>query len=216
MGIATPETGDPRKPVQCCGKEASEKAHNVLDDKKGRLAKDPSQGERDKYDRLLRYVFLEDGTNFNQLMIEEGYAFEYTYGEPYQYQTEFKQAEARARANKRGLWADDTCAGKVQVPTPIDLPQSIEAPSTGVPEYSPPATATPVPQPTAVPPTNPPVPASPIPQASGCDCSGNKYNCSDFETHDEAQTCFEFCGGTSNDVHRLDRDGDGIACESLP
>tara|TARA_Y100000310_G_C20581556_1_gene763255 strand:+ start:173 stop:886 length:714 start_codon:yes stop_codon:yes gene_type:complete len=48
------------------------------------------------------------------------------------------------------------------------------------------------------------------------DCSGNVYNCGDFLTHTEAQAVFEKCGGVSNDVHELDSDEDGIACESLP
>ena len=47
------------------------------------------------------------------------------------------------------------------------------------------------------------------------DCSSNVYNCGDFSTHAEAQEIFEACGGSSNDVHQLDRDGDGLACETL-
>lgn len=47
-------------------------------------------------------------------------------------------------------------------------------------------------------------------------CSSNQYNCADFSTHAEAQEAFEYCGGTSNDIHDLDRDNDGLACESLP
>ena len=47
-------------------------------------------------------------------------------------------------------------------------------------------------------------------------CSYNAYNCSDFSTHAEAQAVFEYCGGINHDVHRLDGDNDGIACESLP
>ena len=54
------------------------------------------------------------------------------------------------------------------------------------------------------------------PDTSKYDCSGNVYNCGDFLTHTDAQAVFEACGGVSNDVHQLDRDGDGIACESLP
>ena len=46
--------------------------------------------------------------------------------------------------------------------------------------------------------------------------SADKYNCSDFETQEQAQTFFEKLGGTSNDVNRLDGDKDGEACESLP
>lgn len=49
-----------------------------------------------------------------------------------------------------------------------------------------------------------------------CYCSSNVYNCDDFLTHVEAQILFECCGGASNDVHCLDRDGDGLACETLP
>ncbi len=50
----------------------------------------------------------------------------------------------------------------------------------------------------------------------GYTCSYNAYDCGDFNTHTEAQAVFEACGGVSNDVHRLDGDGDGIACEWLP
>lgn len=111
IGIDTPEVVDPRKPVQCFGVEASNKAKELLTGAKVRLETDPTQGERDVYGRLLRYVFLSDGTNFDKLMIEQGYAYEYTYNLPYKYQTEFKQAETYARTNKLGLWADNTCAG---------------------------------------------------------------------------------------------------------
>jgi len=47
-------------------------------------------------------------------------------------------------------------------------------------------------------------------------CNYNAYNCSDFDTHAEAQAVFEACGGVNNDIHRLDGDGDGVACEWLP
>lgn len=110
IGIDTPETVDPRKPVQCFGKEASAKAKSLLSGKSVKLEADPIQGERDKYQRLLRYVFLEDGTNFNRLMISEGYAHEYTYSTPYKYQAEFKQAQKEAEAAKKGLWADNACS----------------------------------------------------------------------------------------------------------
>ncbi len=109
IGIDTPEAVVPRKPVQCFGKEASAKAKSLLSGKSVRLEPDPTQGERDKYQRLLRYVFLEDGTNFNKLMISEGYAHEYTYNTPYKYQAEFKQAQKEAEASKLGLWADNAC-----------------------------------------------------------------------------------------------------------
>lgn len=117
IGIDTPETVDPRKPIQCFGKEASAKAKSLLSGKFVRLESDPTQDERDKYQRLLRYVFLEDGTNFNKLMISEGYAYEYTYNIPYKYQSEFKQAQKEAEANKVGLWADNACPTGTPQPT---------------------------------------------------------------------------------------------------
>lgn len=117
IGIDTPEVVDPRKPVQCFGKEASNKAKEILNGKRVFLEKDPTQGERDKYKRLLRFVFLEDGTNLNKLMIQEGYAHEYTHkSSPYKYQQEFIKAEKEARKNKRGLWADDACKNSFTTP----------------------------------------------------------------------------------------------------
>lgn len=111
IGIDTPETVDPRKAVQCFGKEASNKAKELLNGQSVSLESDGTQGERDKYKRLLRYVFLPDGTNFNLYMISEGYAHEYTYDKPYKYQADFKQAEIDARNGNRGLWNPDTCNG---------------------------------------------------------------------------------------------------------
>jgi micrococcal nuclease len=104
IGINTPETVDPRKEVECFGLEASRKAKEVLNGKKVFLENDPTQGDADKYGRLLRYVFLEDETNFNLLMIREGYAYEYTYDIPYRYQNEFDAAEREAASKKSGLW----------------------------------------------------------------------------------------------------------------
>lgn len=113
IGINTPETVDPRKPVECFGREASDRARALLDGKKVLLESDPNQGERDKYSRLLRYVFLESGENFNLMMVQDGYAYEYTYDTPYKYQDEFKGAQRYAETNRLGLWgaccASQTC-----------------------------------------------------------------------------------------------------------
>ena len=43
----------------------------------------------------------------------------------------------------------------------------------------------------------------------------NAYDCSDFETQQEAQDIYERCGGVNNDIHKLDSDNDKIACEGL-
>ena len=48
-------------------------------------------------------------------------------------------------------------------------------------------------------------------------CSSNVYNCSDFNTQAEAQAVYEYCLDlVGYDVHRLDGDNDGVACEALP
>ncbi|MFA7308487.1 MAG: thermonuclease family protein [Patescibacteria group bacterium] len=112
IGINTPETVDPRKPVECFGQEASKHAKEILTGTQIALEPDPTQDSRDKYGRLLRYVYLPDGTLFNQLMVEEGYAYEYTYQTPYQYQAQFKEAQSDAKSNNRGLWDPTTCNGK--------------------------------------------------------------------------------------------------------
>lgn len=184
IGINTPETVDPRKPVECFGLEASNKAKEVLNNQSVKIEQDPAQGTYDKYNRLLAYVFLKDGTNFNKLMIEEGYGYEYTYSVPYKYQTEFKLAEERARMLKKGLWADNACQEAfIIAPVTTETTQPASNPQT--------------------------TPSKNI-------CSYNAYNCSDFATHAEAQATYEYCGGINNDIHGLDRDKDGSACESLP
>jgi micrococcal nuclease len=117
IGLDTPEIVDPRKTVQCFALEASNKAKEVLTNKNIRLEADKTQGDRDKYGRLLRYVFLEDNTFYNKLMIAEGYAHEYTYqSNPYQYQTDFILAEKSARENQLGLWSPTTCNGDTLSP----------------------------------------------------------------------------------------------------
>lgn len=105
IGMDTPEVVDPRKTVQYFGKEASAKATELLLNRRVRLEADPTQGERDSYGRLLRYVYRDDGLFFNKWMIENGFAHEYTFIIPYKFQEEFQEAQKAARENARGLWA---------------------------------------------------------------------------------------------------------------
>ena len=110
IGIDAPETNAPGRPVQCFGPEASAKAKELLAGKAVRLEFDASQGRRDRYDRLLAYAWVGDML-FNEWMVRQGYAREFTYNEPYRYQQIFQAAEAEARAAGRGLWAANTCGG---------------------------------------------------------------------------------------------------------
>lgn len=116
IGVNTPETVDPRKPVECFGKEASAKTHELLDNATVVLESDQSQGNRDRYDRLLRYVTRDDGLFVNKILIQSGFAHEYTYDKPYRYQSEFRQAQKQAEQQHAGLWADSACTGAA---TPI-------------------------------------------------------------------------------------------------
>lgn len=109
IGVNAPESVDPRKGVECFGREASERAKSLLLNKKVHLESDPTQADRDKYGRLLRYVFMQDGIDFGLTMIKEGYAYEYTYDVPYKYQKEYQKAQKDAEDFKFGLWADGAC-----------------------------------------------------------------------------------------------------------
>lgn len=111
LGMDTPETHDPRKPVQCFGAAAAARAQQLLAGRNVALAGDPSQSRLDKYGRELDYVWLPDGTLYDWKMIRDGYAHEYTYKSPYEYRNVFLAAQADARAADRGFWSPTTCGG---------------------------------------------------------------------------------------------------------
>ncbi len=113
LGINTPEVVDPRKPVECFGKEASAYMHKIIDGKRIRLEGDPQADDVDKYGRLLRNVFLTDGTDINAMMVRDGYAYAYLFFplNPVRKQ-QLKKLENSARIAQRGLWSPKTCNGK--------------------------------------------------------------------------------------------------------
>lgn len=110
IGIDTPETVDPRRPVGCFGKEASNEVKKLLTGKEVLLQKDVS--ETDKYKRLLRYIFLPldspAGSGqvlfVNDYLVREGFAKVLTYPPDIKYNEQFRQAEKESRESKRGLW----------------------------------------------------------------------------------------------------------------
>lgn len=107
IGIDTPETVDPRRPVGCFGKEASNETKSLLSGKEVILQKDISG--TDRYKRLLRYVYLplEDGKLLfvNDYLVRAGFAKVYTYPPDVKFNEQFRQAEVEARDKKLGLWA---------------------------------------------------------------------------------------------------------------
>lgn len=106
IGVDTPETKDPRKPVQCFGKAATQFTKNLIGTNPVRLEADPENTNRDRYKRLLRYVYLPDGTHVNAEIIRQGYGFAYV-NFPTQKAEEFNRLQKEARKAERGLW--DTC-----------------------------------------------------------------------------------------------------------
>lgn len=101
IGIDTPETVHPNKPVEYFGREASEFTKRMAEGKQVRLEYDWER--KDKYGRTLAYVYLEDGTFLNAEIIRQGYGFAYT-KYPFKYLEQFRQYEREAKENKRGLW----------------------------------------------------------------------------------------------------------------
>jgi len=106
IGIDTPEKNDPRKPVQCFAEQASQKNKELVEGKMIKFYKDVNV--RDKYQRLLGFVYLEDGTFVNLELVQQGYAFSYTYPPDISKQNEFTEAQKQARESKLGLWNDCT------------------------------------------------------------------------------------------------------------
>ncbi len=126
IGINTPETVDPRKPVECFGKEASNYMKDIADGKIAAIELDNSQDKFDQYNRLLAYVYVKDSGVYpnnvvflNEKMIKDGYAYEYTYNVPYKYQKEFKDLQYVAKNEYKGLWSTNTCNG---LKTPVEKP----------------------------------------------------------------------------------------------
>lgn len=105
IGVDTPETVKPDAPVDCYGPEASAFTTSALPEGSTVwLEDDASQGDADRYDRLLRYVWSPDGTMLNEQLVAGGYGREDTYDDAYRYRDRFVAAEASAEASRVGLW----------------------------------------------------------------------------------------------------------------
>jgi micrococcal nuclease len=101
IGVDTPETKHPQKPVQYFGREAYLFTKQMVDGKEARF--EFERQKRDRYGRLLAYVYLLDGTFLNAEIIKQGYGFAYTRF-PFKYMEEFRGYEREARENRKGLW----------------------------------------------------------------------------------------------------------------
>lgn len=105
VGIDTPETHKPNTPVQCYGPAAAAFTKNTIGSNHVRLVSDSLSTDRDRYSRLLRYVYLPDGTNVNERLVQDGYAFYYPYF-PFSKSDQFAADQAAAMAANKGLWGN--------------------------------------------------------------------------------------------------------------
>ncbi|MBM7573356.1 S-layer homology domain-containing protein [Aquibacillus albus] len=184
--VDTPETVHPTLPEQPYGPKASEYAKSTLPE--GKEVRIEYDGpETDNYDRLLGYVWV-DGEMFNKLLLEKGLArYAYVLEPPYTYQDELEAAEEKAKNEEIGIWSLDDYVTEEGFNDDVEDPNEDTNQQVSDLEYDGPY-----------------------------DPNGQDRNCSDFDTHQEAQAFFEAAGGPELDPHELDGDGDGTVCESLP
>ncbi|MDQ1520487.1 MAG: micrococcal nuclease [Actinomycetota bacterium] len=105
IGMDTPETKDPRKPVQCFGKAASARTEQLLA-KGTRIVLVYDVDRTDRYDRTLAYVYrASDALFVNASLVRDGYAVAYTYPPDVAHADEFVALQREARAAGRGLWS---------------------------------------------------------------------------------------------------------------
>lgn len=102
IGIDTPETVHPKKSVQCFGPQASERNHALVDGAIVRLVKDIE--DTDRYGRLLRYIYLSDGTFVNLSLVSDGFARSYVWPPNIAHTQEFQAAQESAQSTHLGLW----------------------------------------------------------------------------------------------------------------
>jgi micrococcal nuclease len=203
IGVDTPETVAPGQPVGCFGPEASANTKQLLEGRTVLLEKDVS--ETDRFQRLLRYVYLDDGRMVNEVIVRDGYAQVATFPPDVKYQQRFLIAQTEARNANRGLWGK--CAGAAPL-----MPAS-------TPSYQQPPVQAPVTPRASL---QPPVPAfneaTPSPsQQQAANCSGAyptvcippappDLDCKDIP--------FKRFTVLPPDPHKFDADGDGIGCDT--
>lgn len=115
VGVDTPETHHPSKGEQCFGADASNFTKGLIAGKSVRLEADTQQPNRDRYSRLLRYVYLEDGRELNELLVREGYALATDFNTSKKQL--FKDLQDKAKNERKGLWgscAIETDNGRLQ------------------------------------------------------------------------------------------------------
>lgn len=110
LGVNTPESVDPRRPVECFGKEASTFTASLTEGRRARLESDPQADEVDRYGRLLRNVILADGMDLNAELVKQGYAYAYlNYPLDPARKTQLMYLQNQADEQQLGLWGEGGC-----------------------------------------------------------------------------------------------------------
>ncbi len=103
VGVDTPETHKPNTAVQCFGPEASDFTKSLVLNKPVQLKADSKQSNRDRYGRLLRYAYLENGQELNETLVREGYALTTNFNT--EKKKQLQNLQQGAKDAKKGLWA---------------------------------------------------------------------------------------------------------------
>jgi micrococcal nuclease len=216
IGIDTPETRHPSRPVQCFGAEATARTTELALGKRAILELDVQ--ERDRYGRLLAYVWPDGSTAMlNVQLVAEGYAQVATYPPNVRYVDELLAAQRQAREAGAGLWS--ACQGVEEPPTELegtDEDQLVDI----LPAEPEPAAISPERHPAPVPdvPRNP-EPPKPGPPAPAARCHPSYPDFCIPPPPPDLDCGSPELGGRRNftvrppDPHRFDADRDGIGCE---
>lgn len=181
----------PESKGECYGRKAGTVLRKLLPaGAEIRLQRDRRLDNRDRYERLLRYVF-KGGKNINLLLVQRGAASVWYYqGDRGRYADELLQAAERAQANELGAWG--TCEAELTPESafdprhPVSEPEPIDEPDRPNchPSYQ---------------------GACLDPSSSDYDCAGGEGNGPDYTGPVRV---------VGPDDYDLDRDGDGFACET--
>lgn len=202
--VDTPETVKPGVPVQPFGKEASDFSKNLLTGKTVELEFDAQQ--RDKYGRLLAYVYV-DGKSVQEQLLEKGLARVAVFPPNVKYVDKYRAIQSKAQQQKIGIWSIENYVRDDGYHPPVTTAEKSSSTSSSH---------------TSTISTHHSTTSHTSTSTHHTTTSNHTYtfhrdmDCSDFSSQSEAQAYFDSHGGSpSNNVDGLDRDHDGIACESL-
>ncbi|MFF2113628.1 thermonuclease family protein [Rhodococcus koreensis] len=213
LGIDTPETKKPGHTVACWGPEASSWAQEQLDGERVALVADSTQDATDAYGRTLVYVVKPDGWDYSVESARAGMAKSYIYNSPVTRHPQIVAAEQNAIASGRGLWGPPCNGNSDSVPqTPEPAPPPVAPAPVPAPYVPPPQVPSPPPPPVPAPYVPPPqVPSPPPPPPPPPPAYTVVYpNCAAARAAGAAPL---YAGSPGYSLD-LDRDRDGIACET--